>query len=83
MPISIFLKTKKPSKIESFINRFDLRIPTIFIRKIRAFCYVLKILTWCNSNLEDYTGGSRGKNLHVKLRGVNTFLTIIIVVINR
>ena len=38
---------------------------------------------WCDFNLEDYTGGSRVKNLHVKLRGANTFLSIIIVVINR
>jgi len=34
-------------------------------------------------SFEDYTGGARVKNLQVKIRGVNKFLTTIIVLINR
>ena len=37
----------------------------------------------CNLNLEDYPGGARVKNLHVKMRGVINFLPMIIVEIKR
>jgi len=34
-------------------------------------------------SLEGYTGGARVKNLHVKIRGVNKLLHVIIININR
>jgi len=34
-------------------------------------------------SLEDYTGGARVKNLHVKIRGVNKLLYVIILQIYR
>jgi len=34
-------------------------------------------------SFEDYTGGARVKNLQIKICGVNKFLALIIVVINR
>ena len=36
-----------------------------------------------NLSIEAYTGGARTKKLQVKIYGVNNFLDIIIVVINR
>lgn len=37
----------------------------------------------CNLSLEDYAGGARVKNLQAKIFGLNKFLAIIIVEINR